>query len=1592
MTGNKKSAILKIIASLILVLALGLLGFLYFLSSGSGQKWVSRRATQYLSQKLKTTVKSNFTYSFPDWIQSDSLLITDKQSDTLLAAKKIKIDLDILALLNNKILINKALLKDSYLNIYEKNNIPNYQFILDAFASNPTEKTTTNTPFQYFLNEIILEKSRIKFQSGGNTISLKINKLNTGFEVFDLVKSKFFLKKTELEGLTMKAIISSSSSDTTNKKSELRIKFPGIIGKNLNLDIQSGTRNLTTKNTNLNLSEGNISLATNLYELTEIELNSGNISYFDTKVPKNQNGEFDPNHLEITNSNFKVKKLKVNNFNDIYGEISNLSFKEKSGFELKKLATIINLKKDKLSLPKIEIITGSSNLNASLNAKLDTNHVEKSSFYLTEIKGNLAPGEALYFSKNLAKNGNFKKVANTTILIKGDLQGNTNGLKTENFRAFLPENTELSIAGNIKNFSNPTFDFNIKNLKSTKKDIDRYVPENQIPKDISIPNYFTATGHISGTTESITTNIILTSDQGTGKLTASLSDISKNPTYKGQLMVAGFEVGKLVKNATLGKVSGYIDFDGRGFDKPEVNLKGRIKDAFYDGKKYQNVDFAANMVNQKVQTTLNIDDENAKLGWKGVIDLTNPTISLSGKTSIESANLKALGLTNENIELKGDFIINDLLADSKNPRIDLAGKNVRVYKDDKLYPIGNLMILTQNTDKEKILVLNTDFMRLNLSGNFDYDQLGDIVLSEVNKYFKIPDYKPIDPKITYAVNVSGKVNYDPVFTAFLPGLKAFEPITVVAKISTENPLLPISGNINLQSIKYDSLNIKDLNFDFSGNGTALTFKANTAEILQNDFRIRNASLSGSLENNVADFALSVKDSVKKEIHALHGFVKSENNALRVSFDEEGTRLFYEPWSGNPYGYFEYSKAGIKFSDVIFTNAGSQIVRVSTLNDQFNGPLHVFAQNLDLNFFSRAIYRDSTLLGGTLNTDIELVNFMSDSLSFTGDYTVKNLIYQKNALGDLNGVAKSVSKNEIYLSTELSGPNNEVKIAGSFFPNDGQKIDIGLNLKKLDMAVVEPFMKDIFYSLKGEMEGDFKVKGSLDNPAISGVAIIKTLEGRMVQTGALLKISDQKFNLAERHLQLKDLIISDENNQKLTVNGDINLENLPDFEYKLSLAGKDFKLIDNKKGKNDLFYGTGYFDSDLTIKGKNNTFRLEGDVVLGKKTNLTLLIEDESEIGSEMLEIVEFVSSKKEKNTERKPEKTESKINFSNAVNINVEVPNEATLNILMDPLTGDLLTANGNGKFNIGFDNKGDLYILGQYDIIKGKYALTYQVFKKEFDINAASNSNIIWTGDPMAGIMDITAFYNVPGKKSPPFVNEDLQNKKLNIPVRVDLTLKGPVAGPEVNFEVVLRESDLGEYAKTAEGEGYKLINDKGEKITTASTSKKVEMNDRAVFLLVAGAFNSESLTKNAESIENYEDIARRKVSELISSSLNNFASGLIKGFDLNLGLESGVNTTNYSKNTNLSLGVSKKLANERLILSVGKNFELENKDMRSDEIFDNLQANWLISKDGRYRFNIFRKTQNDMVIEGSVIETGVGFIVAIDYETWKELFKRAK
>jgi hypothetical protein len=52
-------------------------------------------------------------------------------------------------------------------------------------------------------------------------------------------------------------------------------------------------------------------------------------------------------------------------------------------------------------------------------------------------------------------------------------------------------------------------------------------------------------------------------------------------------------------------------------------------------------------------------------------------------------------------------------------------------------------------------------------------------------------------------------------------------------------------------------------------------------------------------------------------------------------------------------------------------------------------------------------------------------------------------------------------------------------------------------------------------------------------------------------------------------------------------------------------------------------------------------------------------------------------------------------------------------------------------------------------------------------------------------------------------------------------------------------------------------------------------------------------------------------------------------------------------------------------------------------------MAIDYKLSKDGRYLLRAYRKNDYDDVIEGYVVETGMGFIITIDYNHFKEIFQ---
>ncbi|HET9487818.1 MAG TPA: translocation/assembly module TamB domain-containing protein, partial [Chryseosolibacter sp.] len=92
----------------------------------------------------------------------------------------------------------------------------------------------------------------------------------------------------------------------------------------------------------------------------------------------------------------------------------------------------------------------------------------------------------------------------------------------------------------------------------------------------------------------------------------------------------------------------------------------------------------------------------------------------------------------------------------------------------------------------------------------------------------------------------------------------------------------------------------------------------------------------------------------------------------------------------------------------------------------------------------------------------------------------------------------------------------------------------------------------------------------------------------------------------------------------------------------------------------------------------------------------------------------------------------------------------------------------------------------------------------------------------------------------------------------------------------------------------------------------------------------------------------------------------------------------------TELQLGLSKSLFNDRLVVKLSGNIDIEgqNENRRATDFIGDLALEYKVTPDGRFRITGFRNSNYDM-IDGELIETGTGLIYVKDYNTLSELFK---
>ncbi len=607
--------------------------------------------------------------------------------------------------------------------------------------------------------------------------------------------------------------------------------------------------------------------------------------------------------------------------------------------------------------------------------------------------------------------------------------------------------------------------------------------------------------------------------------------------------------------------------------------------------------------------------------------------------------------------------------------------------------------------------------------------------------------------------------------------------------------------------------------------------------------------------------------------------------------------------------------------------------------------------------------------------------------FTGDLAIKNFIFTQIPIGDLQVNATNETADRINVLASILGNNNDINVKGNYILKQKKPLDFAINIKKVGAKTVEAFSFGQLKNARGSLSGLLNLKGEPSKPVLDGAIKFDTVSFSLAQLGAIYRIQNQAMSFKNSVISFNKFTVADTLGQNMTINGNLSLQNIPNFNYKLNIDTKNFMVLNGSRKDNDFFYGKGFVDANLNVQGIGTKPAIEGSVKLKDGSDITVLLPDREIDKAETDGIVEFVNLKNpisENLGKVDSSEVTATYDFVEEVSLNIEVDDKSQLTIVVDELNGDNIKVKGNAQLNTGITPSGQPYVLGLYELTSGSYDLSFQFLKKEFAIK--KGSNLLWTGDPMQAQVDITAIYNIEAEVPQVASSATKTTKNTKVPLEVQLKMSGNLSSPVIDFKVVVAENAPTDLANELNKDGSYLKN---------LEQNPVEMNKQVFALLVLNKFLGEQSSDFFSGI-NPEAIARQSVSKLLTDQLNLLAGDLIKGIKLDFNLNStSMNTDAGNKaRTDLNVGLSKAFLNDRLKIAIGRNFQLENtaSAATSTEIVDNISLNYNLSKDGRYLFSAYRKNQYQAILDGFVVETGVAFTLTLDYEYFKELFEKKK
>ena len=1341
-------------------------------------------------------------------------------------------------------------------------------------------------------------------------------------------------------------------------------------------------------------------------QVANIVLQDNNIQFDDDSKAKLAKG-MDFSHIKATKLTIEIKDLQYGK-DTIAGNITKGSMQEQSGFVLNSFHTNFLYSGKQAYLKDLSIQTPGSSIQRSIVVSYPSIEAVTKDPSLLNIDADLSNTkikvkDMLLFAPFLSKQASFFKNENAVLAINTRVKGSMANLNIPNLQLSGIGATTVDLSGTIKNAMDPKkfhADLAIKKLHTTSKDIKSLIPPNTLPANITIPDDITMTGKFNGGMDDMIADLKLQSSFGdvTVKGTGSKFKDKRNALYNLAITLNKLDLRKLMNDTTLGPVTANFTAKGRGYDPQTANakLKGFVRSAVHQKYPYQNFSLDASIANHQLTATAGIKDPNVSFALDAHADFATKYPALKLNMQIDTIFTLPLHLTKDTLFYRGTIAADFPATNPDSLTGDLLVTKSVLINNKTRIPMDTVEVAAGKTDSGQFVHLRSDIVNLQLNGKYKLTQMGSVFSQSMEPYFStVPDSAMVktDP---YNFTINGVILNRPLLKALVPALDSMKDVTLQSHFSNDSGW---QAKLQAPLIINGANKINNLQLNANTQQNKLLVNASIANLQSGtSLNVYATSLTATIANNKIDFTLLNKDKKSKNKYIVSGLVQQpKKGEYELSFKPDSLMLNYDKWSANADNKFVYDGNGVNVNKFELSK-GNQLLTINSTSPAPDAPIDINFKDFKLGTLSAFVKPDTLFIDGTLEGKAELSDVMTQP-TFTTDLVINNLAMYADTIGNLNIKVNNTQANVFAADVKLNGHGNDVQLTGNYNvkPDNNSDFQLTADIRQLDLHSLEGASNKMITNASGSVNGKLDITGTIAKPEVNGDINFNKTKFRLTMLGSQFAIDQEKVAFNKDGIHFDTFTIVDSANNKAVLDGMVYTSDFQHYKFDLTMKANNFHALNTTKQKNQLYFGQLYFTTNLNIKGTEKAPMVDGSLTVNDKTVLSIVLPQKEPGIEERDGIVKFVNMNAPP-TDFEFEKAIDTLNQSSAVgldvSVNIDIKKEAELNIIVDEGNGDFLNVRGEALLSAAIDPGGKITLTGTYEIDKGSYDLTFNLLKRKFDIQ--KGSKITFKGDPTDADVDITAQY-IANTAPLDLVKDQLEGTISSIrntylqklPFQVDLKMQGALLKPVITFDILLPDDKNYNVSKDI----VELVNEKLIEVRKEPS----ELNKQVFALLLLGRFVTENPFESSGPGMSAESIARQSVSKLLTEQLNQLASSLIKGVNLNFDVASqdDYSTGTRQERTDLNVALSKKLLNDRLTVTVGSNFELEgaqNSGQQTNNIAGNVALDYQLSKDGRYLLRAYRKNDYQGILEGYVIETGVGFIITVDYNKFKEIFDSQK